>query len=398
MNKSTHFSGQPTFLQIVRLIPKDIVCKSVLECASDYCCKRFNTWAHLLTMIFSCCGHCDSLRELISGMHALEGKLNNCDLKYFPARSTLSDANAKRDSIVFEKIFFALKAHLDSIFPDSRRENPVYIIDSTTIKLFQEIFAGSGMSKENGRRKGGLKVHMAVPEASPTPSIIHLSPGANNDGVFIKHLNFPQGSTVIMDMGYRNFKQFNRWTKDQITWITRLHPYTAYTLRQRNKTNRKEKKAGVKSDALIIMGADQSKAEKVTCRLIKFRSPENGKRFLFITNDLASAASAIAASYKKRWGIELLFKRLKQNMPLKYFLGDNQNAIKIQVWCALITDMLIHFIKKQVKRKWAYSNIVKLIRLHLFNYLNLISFLENPEKAIIRTTAHDMQLTLKLSG
>jgi hypothetical protein len=146
------------------------------------------------------------------------------------------------------------------------------------------------------------------------------------------------------------------------------------------------------------MGADQSKAEKVTCRLIKFRSPENGKGFLFITNDLASAASAIAASYKKRWGIELLFKRLKQNMPLKYFLGDNQNAIKIQVWCALITDMLIHFIKKQVKRKWAYSNIVKLIRLHLFNYLNLISFLENPEKAIIRTTAHDMQLTLKLSG
>jgi hypothetical protein len=332
-------------------------------------------------------------------MRALEGKLASCDLKFFPARSTLSEANAKRDSIVFEKIFFALKAHLDGVFPDSRtKKNSVYIIDSTTIKLFQEIFPAAGMSKENGKRKGGLKVHMAVQETSAAAGIIHLSAGAANDGVFIKHLDFPSGSTVIMDMGYRNFKQFNQWTKEQITWVTRLHPYTAFKVQKRNTVTLNEKKAGVKTDLLITMGAELGKAEKVTCRLIKFKSPENGRTFSFITNELFSQPSAIAAAYKKRWSIELLFKRLKQNMPLKYFLGDNQNAIKIQVWCALITDMLLQFIRRQLKRNWAYSNIVKLIRLHLFNYLNLISFLENPDKSIIRTTAHDMQLALNLSG
>jgi len=161
---------------------------------------------------------------------------------------------------------------------------------------------------------------------------------------------------------------------------------------------RKEKQFGVISDAFIRMGANESKAEKVLCRRIRFKSPETSKTFSFITNDLTSLASEIAAMYKKRWSIELLFKRLKQNMPLKYFLGDNQNAIKIQIWCSLITDLLFQVLKRQVKRKWAFSNMVKLIRLHLFNYLNLISFLNNPEQSVVKTSPHEYQLALKLCG
>lgn len=399
MNKSTHFSGQPTFVQIVRLLPKDVVAQIISRNGSDYCTKRFNTWSHLLTMIFSCCANCESIREIVSGMRAMGGKLNNCNLSWIPAKSTLSDANAKRNAEVFEDIYFGLKDYFDRIFPDSRaNKDSVYIIDSTTIKLFQEIFKGAGMSKADGRRKGGLKVHMAVQESNPTASIIHLSPAANNDNIFIKHLNFPEGSTVIMDMGYRNFRQFNQWTEENITWVTRLHPYTSFTVKCRNKVNRKQKKSGVISDVIIRMGAHESKAEKVVCRRIRFRSPETNREFHFITNDLITKASDIAATYKKRWSIELLFKRLKQNMPLKYFLGDNQNAIKIQIWCALITDLLFQVVKRQVKRSWAFSNMVKLIRLHLFNYLNLTSFLENPEMSLVKTSASEYQLALKLSG
>jgi hypothetical protein len=399
MNKSSHFSGQPTFIQLVRLMPKHLISHCVINNEADYCCKKFDTWTHLLTMIFTCCAHCDSLREVITGLAAMAGKLNNADLGCLPKRSTLSDANAKRESKVFEDIFFELKAYFKTVLPDSRAGNDsVYIIDSSTIKLFQEIFKGAGLSKQNGKRKGGLKVHMAVLESDPTPSIIHLSPSANNDGIFLKFLDFAEGSTVIMDMGYRNFKQFNQWNQDGVTWVTRLHPHTSYVAKKRNAITKKEKKAGVKSDAIIRMGSDLSKAEKVKCRLIQFKSPETGKSFSFISNDLISSASTIAATYKKRWSIELLFKRLKQNMPLKYFLGDNPNAIKIQVWCALITDLLFQVIRCQVKRKWAFSNIVKLVRLHLFNYMNLFSFLENPERSVIRTTRQDFQLALDLSG
>ena len=399
MNKSTHFSGQPTFVQIIRIIPRELVARCIRDNQSDFWTKRFTTWTHLLTMIFSSLAHCDSLREIVTGMRAMGGKLHNGDLKCLPARSTLSEANAKRDSKVFEDIFFSLKGYFDRFLPDSsQRKESVYIIDSTTIKLFQEIFRGSGLSKENGKRKGGLKVHMAVRDGDHAAQIIHLSPGANNDGIFIPHLDFPEGSTVIMDMGYRNFKQFNLWTKQCVTWVTRLHPHTSYKLIERNKVLRKERKVGVKVDHLIQMGAPTSKAEKVTCRLIKFTSPQTRKTFSFITNDLKTAPSVIAATYKKRWSIELLFKRLKQNMPLKYFLGDNQNAIKIQIWCALIADLLLQVIKSQVKRKWAFSNLVKLVRLHLFNYLNLFSFLEKPESSVIATTPEDYQLSLSLSG
>lgn len=399
MNKSTHFSGQPTFVQIIRLLPKEIIAQIISSNKSDHCTKRFNTWSHLLTMIFSCCGNCESLREIVTGMRAMGGKLNNCNLASIPARSTLSDANAKRDAKVFEDLYFGLKRYFDGLFPDSRlKKESVYIIDSTTIKLFQEIFKGAGKGSADGRRKGGLKVHMAVQESNPSPSIIHLSPAANNDNIFIKHLDFPEGSTVIMDMGYRNFKQFNQWTRDHVIWVTRLHTYTYYYVKSRSKVNRKQKRSGVISDSTIRMGAPESKAEKVVCRLIRFKSPESGRKFSFITNDFSSSASLIAAAYKKRWSIELLFKRLKQNMPLKYFLGESQNAIKIQIWCSLITDLLLQVIKRQVKRQWAFSNMVKLIRLHLFNYLNLISFLEDPERSLVKSTKADYQLALSLSG
>ena len=181
-------------------------------------------------------------------------------------------------------------------------------------------------------------------------------------------------------------------------WVTRLHPYTHYQTVNKLKVSEKQRKAGVQSDSIILMGAQPKKIAKVKCRLIKFIFSDNQRCFDFITNDFLSTPAYIAQLYKKRWSIELLFKRLKQNMPLQYFLGDNQNAIKIQVWAALIADLLLQVIKRQVQRKWAFSNIVSIVRLHLFNYLNLYSFLEAPDRCIITTTPEDYQLKLSLSG
>lgn len=400
MNKSTHFSGQPTFAQLIKLLPKSIIADCVKQHQSDHYYKRFNTFHHLVTMLFTCFGHCHSLRETVTGMKALEGRLVSCGIKHFPTRSTFADANAKRSSDVFSSIYFSLKKYWDDVYPDSQtsRKNSTYIIDSTTIKLFQAIFKGAGLSKANGKRKGGLKVHMAVQESQTVPSIIHLSQAACNDVSFTKYLIIPDGSTLIMDRGYRNYHQFNEWTDQHVRWVTRLHPYTSYELLQDVKVSSKQRSAGVESDSIIIMGASPKKIAKVKCRLIRFIFPENQRYFEFITNDFQSPPATIAELYRKRWSIELLFKRLKQNMPLQYFLGDNQNAIKIQVWCTLIADLLLQIVKRQVKRKWSFSNIVSIIRLHLFNYLNLFSFLENPEQSVITTTAEDYQLKLALSG
>jgi len=400
MNKSTHFSGQPAFTQLIKLLPRDIINRCAKKYQSNRYYKHFDTFHHLIAMLFNCFGHCNSLRECVTGMAALEGRLASCGVRHFPTRSTFADANAKRKSEVFAEIYFELKSHWDRFFPDSRKrsKNSTFVIDSTTITLFQEIFKGAGMRAYNGKKKGGLKVHMAVQEQQSVPCIIHLSPGASNDKVFNEYLNFPSGSTVIMDRGYRSHSQYNQWTANQIRWVTRLHPSTVYDVTDRNKLSKKQLELGVKKDLRVTLGAQLSKAEKVDCRLIKFTSPHNGKTFEFITNDFKSTPSYICDLYRKRWGIELLFKRLKQNMPLQYFLGDNENAIKIQVWCTLIADLLLQIVKRQVKRPWAFSNIVSIVRLHLFNYFDLFSFLEEPEKCVIRTTAEDFQLQLSLSG
>ena len=399
MNKSIHFTGQPTFSQLLKLIPKDRLKTCVQAANSDYYYKRFDTWHHLVTMLFCCYGHCHSLREVVSGMRALEGRLQSSGISYFPARSTFAEANLKRDSRVFESIYMAIKEHWGKFLPDSRTKNElVYIMDSTTIKLFQEIFKGSGLSKANGRRKGGLKVHMAVQNAQSVPSVIHISEAAYNDVTFTKYLNLPAGSTIIMDRGYRDYRQYNAWTQQQVRWVTRMHPHTYSEELEVLKISPEQKQHGVLKDRRIQMGFPQKRISKVICRHIEYTNPKTGKHLEFITNDFDNNPLVIAQLYKKRWEIELLFKRLKQNMPLQYFLGDNQNAIRIQIWCALIADLILQVIRNQVKRKWAYSNIVSIVRLHLFNYLNLLSFLENPDKAIIQIHPGVTQLKIDLSG
>ena len=384
MNKSTHFSGQPTFCQLINLIPKEIISKAVLEHLSDRYYKKFTTFHQLVTMLFACYGNCTSLREIVTGMAAMEGRLVSSGVRHLPTRSTFADANAKRPSDVFESIYLSLRQHFQEIFPDSPySQDMLYLIDSSVITLFQEIFKGSGSSHADGRRKGGLKVHMAGPLYEQSPCVVHIDDGADNDLVFHKHLTLPSGSTAIFDRGYRSYPQFNLWTYMDIRWITRLNERSYYKVIEKKAVNKKQKAAGVTKDIVVDLGYPQKKTEQVRARIIFYTDPFSKKKLKFLTNDLKSKANTISELYAKRWKIELLFKRLKQNMPLQYFLGDNKNAIRIQIWCALIADLLLNVIRKQVKRKWAFSTIVSLVRLHLFNYLNLFSFLENPEKSKI---------------
>lgn len=396
MNKSNHFSGQPTFSQLIGLIPKHIVATCVSSTQSDYYYKKFNTWHHLVTMLFGCYGHCHSLREVISGMRALEGRLQSSSIRHLPARATLADANARRNSHVFELIYFGLKRYWDRLSPDSRK---VFIVDSTTIKLFRETFPGAGTTNKNGRRKGGVKVHMAVLEQEFVPTIMHITKAAYNDMNFLKNVNLPMGSTLIMDRGYHNHNLYIKWTDQNIRWITRAHTNSHYHVKKRLPLTDQARKLGLMDDLHIRLGHPAKHIAKVNCRLIKFTSPDTGKYFEFLTNDLTSPPENIADLYKRRWKIEVLFKRLKQNMPLRYFFGDNKNAIEIQIWCALIADLLLQIVIRQIKRKWAFSNVVSIVRLHLFNYLNLFSFLENPEKTKIESKPPNIsQLKLHLSG
>ena len=201
---------------------------------------------------------------------------------------------------------------------------------------------------------------------------------------FLKDIHLPKGSLVVFDKGYNDYNAFNRFTAEGISWVTRLHQHLVYKVLKENTVSEAQRRKGVIDDRQILLGMEyKPNKPKVNARLITF-TDDSGKVFEFLTNDFKLMPATIAGIYKKRWQIELLFKRIKQNYPLKYFLGDSENAITIQIWCVLIADLLLKIIKKGSKAKCSFSNLAAMIRLHLMTYINLFLFLKHPEKALLK--------------
>ncbi len=217
MNKSTFFTGQPIFSQLIKLLSKRDVDRIARQYGANRYCKKFDTWHHLLSMLYSSYQHCTSLREVTTGMSACEGRLQSVNLQHFTRKSTFSDANRRRDAVVFESIYQMAYKRLSPILADSHLKGSVFkkltIIDSTTISLFSNIFKGAGRNPVNGKKKGGLKVHMAVQSGHDVPSLIRITSAATNDIVFTKGIQLPKGSYVVFDKGYNSHSQYNNLIK-----------------------------------------------------------------------------------------------------------------------------------------------------------------------------------------
>ncbi len=400
MNKGTYFTGQPIFSQIINLIPRSKISQLSKEYQTDRYYKKFKTYDHLISMLYTIFNGCTSIREVVTGLMACEGKLLHLGLNYSVRKSTLSDANCKRNEKVFEQIYKVLYDKYALDLADSRKEkwfSKLFIFDSTTISLFQEILKSAGRNPMNGKRKGGIKAHTLIKADQDIPCLVQFTAAASHDNCFTKAVNLPAGSIVTFDKGYRDYKIFAQWQKQSVVYVTRIRKASVYEVIEQREVSDAQSKKGVLADSVIILGHNHhSQITKVKGRLIRYYDKKNKREFEFLTNDIKMAPATIAQIYKHRWQIESLFKRIKQNYPLRHFLGDNENAIKIQIWCALIADLLLKYIRKQVKRKWAFSNLASMVRLHLMNYIHLGRFLANPEKAIISSRKEYSQLSLRL--
>lgn len=402
MSKSKFFTGQPIFSQLIHLIPTTVIFNAVSKHKSDRYYKKFNTYHHLLTMLYACYQGCGSLREVVTGMAASEGRLQPLNMKHLPTRSTVAEANLRRSPNVFEDIYMGILKKYQSFLSDScpkkdRLKRRSVIIDSTTISLFQEVLKNAGRPSISGQKKGGIKVHMAINAKEDVPYLIRMTAAAAHDAPFMKEVNPPKGSIVIMDRGYNNFRQMNFWKKAGVDWVSRLRSNNVVEVVSSKILQPSEIEEGIVRDERIILGFKKSE-ERVNCRLIAYCDSATGKSFQFITSNNRLSAVNIAMLYKRRWQIEMLFKRIKQNMPLRSFLGDNENAIKIQIWCALIADLLLKIAQSKVVKKWSFANLASFIRLHLMNYTHLFKFLENPELCRITNPVPDFQLKLYLTG
>lgn len=385
MGKNTNFSGQPIFNQLLNFIDRGEVKKIAKKNSSERYVKKFSTYNHMVVMLFVVFEGYSSIRETILGLLANAHKLSHLGLSYLVKRSTLSEANQRRSSQVFQDIYNSVYRQHAPHLSDSRLTDAdmkrLYIMDSSTLSLFKDILKGVGRNPKEGRKKGGIKAHTIIKASENVPCLVRYSEASRHDHMFLKEaLNLPAGSIITFDKGYVDYRQYEEFTQKSIWYVTRLKENALYKAKKEYDIP-EDADSGVLKDEEITLAYGENKNKEHRARRIAYWDSKNERLFEFITNNFELPAEKIALIYKKRWQIELLFKQLKQNFPLKYFLGDNENAIELQIWSALLANLLITLVRSRVKRNWAFSNLTSIIRQQLMNYINIYRFLENPEKS-----------------
>ena len=342
-------------------------------------------------MLFGIFSRCDSMGEVCDGMRALGGKLNYLGLDVAPAKSTAGDALRDRDEELFRLYYFVLISYFRPLLSVSRKKDvsfdEFYAFDSTTMTLFSQVMQGVGRNpKGEGKKKGGLKVHMLTDVHTETAVFAKISEAKMHDKKFLAHLNPGRGSMLVFDKAYTYYHQFALWTQQQVYFVTRLRKNAVYRVVElKERHYRKKGKAKVLRDEIIeveyhpenqIGKRDLKTIQHIRLRRVCYQDEKN-RYYEFLTNNFDITAEEVAFLYKKRWGIELLFKKMKQNFQLHYFYGENVNAIYTQVWCTLIAQLLLTVIQKISQAKKAFSVVAALVRIHLISMLDVFELLRS---------------------
>jgi len=389
--------GQPIFKQIIKMIPRYKFNELVIGCKSDRYYKTFFSWEQLITMLFGIFSRCDSMGEVCDGMRALGGKLNYLGMDCSPAPSTAGDALRDRDEELFRLFYFALTAYFSPFLSVSRKKkyhkkgvsfDEFYAFDSTTITLFCDIMKGVGRNpKGDGKKKGGLKVHMLTDVHADTPQFVKISEAKMHDKNFLQYLNLSKGSMIVFDKAYNYYLQFAKWTQAGVNFVCRLKDNAKYEVQGEPLFEKKlgKDEFGVYKvehihiqykETVEIDVEDKKKKKKVKqiktlCLRLVWYKDDQGRKYKFITNNWDITDEEVALLYKCRWSIETTFKKLKQNFQLTYFYSDTENGIKTQVWCTLIAYLLLQVIQTKMESEKAFSTIAALIRIHLISHLDL---------------------------
>ena len=389
MGKSSHFIGQPMYSQVIKLLDKSRILQISRENGGERYTKRFNGWVHLVVMLYAIIMRFDSLREITASLLTEARKLSHIGITFKIGRSTLADANKRRSEAIFESIYrdtYATYRHVLS--SDSRTgKTPKWmrrlqIIDSTTITLFSNlIFKGVGRHPKNGKKKGGIKVHTVIHANEGVPSDIRFTSAATNDSFMLKPSSLSKGDIIAMDRAYIDYEKFEQLTEKQVIYVTKMKKSLKYEILGDTIYQTPEGVMEVRVQEVRFTKKKQSGETIVhNARIITYVDVRKHKLISLLTNDMEFDPSEIIEIYRRRWEIELLFKQIKQNFPLKYFYGESANAIKIQIWVTLIANLLLMVMQKQLQRPWSFSGLATMVRITLMDYVDFYSLFNFPEK------------------
>ena len=410
MGKVTNFSGQPVLSQLIKLMDRHKINVLASKSGANRYTKHLDGYSHLVVMLYAVLSNLRSLREVCLGFAANATRMNHLGMDHMICRSTLSDANKRRKSCFFGSIYRSLYSRYASVLSDSLSKKEVstklYVMDSTTISLFSQILRGTGRNSKNGRKKGGIKAHTIIEENIDLPVFVDFTAGIVHDHELMKRLfDLPYGSFIAFDMGYTDYLLWKQLDEAGYRFVCRLKDNAKFKIIEQRKCPEKN----ILADQIVEFSYSKYVERTLTeeemrhrrgrrpktgvvtvktrvqgtyrCRRILRRTDDGRDTVEFVTNVLDSremSAEQVCETYRRRWTIESLYKKLKQNFPLKYFLGDNVNAIEIQIWVTMIAYLLLRVMQVKSMSKLAFSNIVMLTRVTLGAYIDIITLLNCP--------------------
>jgi len=365
------------FSQLLQLFPRMEFEQAVRDHKAEYQARGFTSWGQFVAMLFCQLGRAYTLREICGGLASCEGKLKHLGLPDAPKKSTLAYANEHRPWSLYQTIFQQLLAKCQTAIAGRgqnrkfRFKNKLVSLDSSVIDLSLKLFDWAKFR----RTKGAVKLHLLLDHDGYLPSFAVITDGKTSDIKVARKMRFDPGSVLIMDRGYIDYEWFVQLTKQAVYFVTRLKDNARFDIVEDRPV---PAKGNILKDQVIFFHSQAEPSEEYFFRIVEVWLEDKQESVVFLTNNLQFAASTIAAIYKDRWSVELFFKAIKQNLKIKTFLGTSANAVKTQIWTALIAMLILKYLQLRSRFSWSLSNLIALLRHQLFVYRDLLAWLDNP--------------------
>lgn len=381
------------FSQVVRLVPRGLFNEAVSRHQGEKHAKGMTCWSQFVALLFCHLGGARSLREITGGLAASEGKLRHLGVDHPPTRSTLSYANEHRSWRIYEDVFNQLVSMCQAEARDKksrfRFKHPLLSLDSTTIPLCLSMFEWA----KYVRTKGAVKLHLVLDNQGFLPQYAVLSEGRKADVTVARQMEFQPGTMLVFDRGYEDHHWWRKLTAGGVDFVTRLKDSTGYTIIEEREVRAG---SGILRDEVILLDSEQDPDQPMRLRRIEVWLEDKQETIAFVTNNLRLAASTVAAIYRDRWQIELFFKAIKQSLRIKTFIGTSENAVRIQIWTALIAMLLLRYLHVRSQWRWSFSNMVALLRQQIFVYRDLWKLLDQPNEPPVELD--EVQLSFAWQG
>lgn len=366
------------FSQIISKIDRNAFKKLVKEKGTDKHQKGYNSWTHMVSMLFCQFSKSQSVRDISNGLRSATGNLNHLGVERAPSKSSVSYQNKHRDWTLFRDFYYHLQIQLSHLagFKQTkfRIKSKIFLLDATVISLCLSLFDWAKY-KTN---KGAVKMHTLLDYDGNLPAYVNITDGKTADNKGAYDIPLLAGSVIVADRFYNDFSLLNVWDSNKVFFVIRHKDNLRFTSIKENMLPDDRHQHILKDEIIELTGYQSVKKYPQRLRRIAIWDEENQQTIELITNQTSWTANTISELYKSRWQIEIFFRDIKGLLHIKSFIGTSQNAVMIQIWTALITILILKFLKELAKYGWRLSNLVAFIRLNLFVKIDLKTWLDRP--------------------